>query len=343
MSAYPDSAFSAVMWFLCGTAVIAVAGTRLARVADQLADRTGLGEALVGAVLLGISTSLPGITASVTAALDGYPTLAVANAMGGIAAQTSFLAIADLFHRPANLEHAAASAPNLIFSALLIGLLSLTLLGLAGPGWTIGHVDPITILLFVGYGFGVRLAIISRREPMWRPERTSATLVDQPDPRASDRSTWSFSLEFAAAAGFTLVGGVTVARSAGALVDQAALSESVAGGLFTAISTSLPELITTIAAVRRGALTMAVSDIVGGNAFDVLFVAVADLAYVDGSIFASTGPAAVFLTALAVLLNVVVLLGLLQRQRHGPAGIGFESLLVLILYAAGIAVLAAQP
>jgi cation:H+ antiporter len=88
---------------------------------------------------------------------------------------------------------------------------------------------------------------------------------------------------------------------------------------------------------------MAVSDIVGGNAFDVLFVAVADLAFLDGSIYAAVGPQAAFLAALAVLLNVVVLLGLLQRQPQGPGGIGFESVLVLVLYAGGLALLALGP
>lgn len=51
---------------------ILLVGTRLTDVADVLADRTGLGEAPVGAVLLGATTSLPGIVASVTATADGH-------------------------------------------------------------------------------------------------------------------------------------------------------------------------------------------------------------------------------------------------------------------------------
>lgn len=334
-----DSTFVTILWFLAGTAVIALAGTRMAYLADRLADRTGLGEAVTGALLLGVSTSLPGITASITAAAGGYPTMAVANAMGGIAAQTAFLAIADIFHRQANLEHAAASVANLTFSALLVGLLTIALMGMTGPGLTIAHVDPTTIVLFVAYGFGLRLAFISRTEPMWRPRRTPHTLEDRPSGEAVHESLSSLLIRFAAAAAAVLVGGVTVARAAGALVELTGVSESVVGGVFTAVSTSLPELITTVAAVRHGALTLAVSDIVGGNAFDVLFVAVADFAYLEGSLFAAAGPQAMFLTALAALLNVVILLGLLQRQPKGPAGIGFESVLVLVLYAAGIAIM----
>lgn len=91
----------AVGLFAASAVVILLAGTRLTAVADILAERTGLGEAVVGAVLLGAATSLSGIVTSVTAAADGRAELAVSNAVGGIAAQTVFLAVADDVYRRA--------------------------------------------------------------------------------------------------------------------------------------------------------------------------------------------------------------------------------------------------
>ena len=75
---------SIVIFSICAL-VIAIAGTRITRVVDHLADRTGLGEATAGAVLLGAATSLSGSVLSVTAAYRGHPELAVSNALGGIA------------------------------------------------------------------------------------------------------------------------------------------------------------------------------------------------------------------------------------------------------------------
>src|SRR5690554_4980730 len=128
---------SIVVFSVCAL-VIAIAGTRITRVVDQLADRTGLGEATAGAVLLGAATSLSGSVLSVT--YRGHPELAVSNALGGIAVQTFFLAIADMVYRRANLEHAAASAPNMMQNGLLIGLLALLLLAPTLPSlsrlWT---------------------------------------------------------------------------------------------------------------------------------------------------------------------------------------------------------------
>lgn len=311
------------------------------RVTDQLADRTGLGEAITGSLLLGIGTSLPGITASVTAAVDGYPTLAVANAVGGIAVQSAFLAVADAFHPRVNLEHAAASATNLIFATVLVGLLALVLLGMLGPGWTIGHVDLTTPLLGVAYLYGLRLAFVGHRRPMWRPRQTPDTRVEAEKADASADSLVRLLAGFAGLAVVVAAGGITVARAGAGLVEEAGLSESLVGGLLTGVSTSAPELATTIAAVRRGALTLAVSDIVGGNAFDVLFIAVADVAFLSGSVYTAAQSSALFLTALALLLNVVILLGLILRQPSGPAGVGFESVVVLVLYVVGMGVLIA--
>jgi cation:H+ antiporter len=80
-----------------------------------------------GGVLLGATTSLSGTVTSVATAAQGHSEFAVSNAVGGIAAQTAFLAIADILYRRANLEHAAASLTNLTQSGTLILLLSIPL------------------------------------------------------------------------------------------------------------------------------------------------------------------------------------------------------------------------
>lgn len=139
----------AVLLFLLAAAAIGIAGTRLSGVCDRLADRTGLGEAFTGAVLLGAATSLPGITASVTAAVDGLPTLALSNAIGGIAAQTAFLVVADIAYRRANLEHAAASVPNMMQACLLIVLLAMMLVAMSVAPVTVAGIHPLTPALLL--------------------------------------------------------------------------------------------------------------------------------------------------------------------------------------------------
>lgn len=122
-----------ILLFCAAALVIAVSGVRMTKFADKLADRTRLGEAVVGGLLLGMSTSLSGVVTSVSAAWNGLASLAASNAVGGIAVQTTFLVLADLTYRQANLEHAAADAKNMLQAALLVVMLSLVLTAYLAP------------------------------------------------------------------------------------------------------------------------------------------------------------------------------------------------------------------
>ncbi len=321
---------------VCG-GVILVCGLRMTGLADRLADRTGLGEALIGGVLLGAATSLSGTVVSVTAALDGRASLAFSNGIGGIAAQTAFLAVADLMHRRANLEHAAAELANVFQCLLLMLMLSLPIVAWSGPDVSFWSVHPVSALLVIVYIGGVYATKKVREEPMWMPVDTKQTEQDTPEEEDTDaRSTVML---FAVFAGLMAVMGATgwgLAQLASELTDRYALSASVVGALLTAVLTSLPELVTTIAAVRQGALQLAVGGIIGGNTFDVLFLTLSDVGYREGSIYHAVSLGDQYWLATSLAMTSILGLGMIYRQRQGPAGIGLESVAILGVYGAAI-------
>lgn len=316
--------------------VIALAGTSIARVVDQLADRTGIGEAVAGALLLGAATSFAGIVLSITAAWREQPELAISNALGGIAVQTFFLAVADLCYRRANLEHAAASAPNMLQNALLMTLLAVILLTPLLPDYTFWGIHPVTPLIFGLYFYGIRQVANTRREPMWRPLFTDETSRDEPGDTGKMPSLsrlWGY---FALLMVLMGIAGWVLEPVAVKIAAETALGQSAVGVLFTATSTSTPELVTSVAAVRRGALTLAVGGIIGGNVFDTLFTASADIAYRQGSIYHSMTADSTLWVTLTMVMTAVLMMGLILRQEQGPVRIGFESTAIILLYAAGV-------
>ncbi|KWV96140.1 cation transporter [Erythrobacter sp. AP23] len=335
----PDIALlstSTVLLLFGATAlVIALVGTRMAGLADTLADRTGFGEALVGSVLLGAGTSIAGIVTSTSTAASGAPDLAISNAVGGIAAQTMFLAIADVAYRRVNLEHAAASPVNLGQASVLIILLILPIMAWASPPIAIWSVNLLTPVLVATYLVGLHNAHRIKQEPMWLPRSTSDTRDEDEDECDDDRPIWLLAALFAAMVGVVGLCGWLVGATGLELSQRLGISQGVVGALGTAVVTSLPELVTTIAAVRRGALQLAVGGIIGGNMFDALFVAASDVAYRDGSIYNAITERTVFWMALATLMTAVLLLGLLRRERQGPGGIGWESVLLIGLWFGG--------
>ncbi|TCK09360.1 sodium:calcium antiporter [Marinobacterium mangrovicola] len=327
---------ASILIFASGALAIMLFGTRITRVVDQLADRTGVGEAVAGALFLGAATSLSGSVLSVTAAWNGHPTLAVSNAIGGIAVQTLFLAVADCFYRRANLEHAAASAPNMLQNALLIVLLALILLGPITPDLTFFSIHPITPVLFIFYIYGIKLVQSAFERPMWLPSRTRETRADEPDTHNRHVSLGRLWGEFVVLMLVLGLAGWWLEPAAANIAAKSGIGETVVGVLLTAISTSIPELVTSVAAVRRGALTLAVGGIIGGNAFDTLFTAASDIAYRPGSIYHHIPQETIVWLVLTLLMSGVLLMGQIRRQEQGPGGIGFESVGVIGIYVLGL-------
>jgi cation:H+ antiporter len=326
--------------FATAAGIIAVCGVAVTGRAEYLARDTGLGQALMGAVFLGAMTSLAGLITSVTAAYDGHPQMSVSNAVGGIAVQTTFLALADVLYSRANLEHAAATEANLVQSAVLVCLLGIALLAGFTPLLTLFGVHPVSLLLIAAYVFGLRLVSGADRAPMWHPRMTRETRTESR--RSSQHGhrrllrVWAV---FLLLASLVALAGWLVAKAALSIVALSGLTEGVVGTLLTATATSLPEAVIAIAAVRRGALTLAVGNIIGGNTFDVLFLSFSDMAYRSGSIYHAVTAIQSFWLALSLVMTSIILLGLIRREKRGIANIGFESFLVLVLYFSGVALL----
>lgn len=319
-----------LLLFLAAALTIAIVGVRITKLADNLADRTRLGEAVVGGVLLGASTSLSGTVASVSAALDGLASLAVSNSIGGICAQTAFLVIADAAYRGTNLEHAAADEKNMLQTSVLILLLGVAIAAYLTPPLTIWGIHPVSILLVAIYALGVRGTMSLKKNPMWRPEKTTDTKADEPDSEAMSMRLTPLLTKFVLLSLLLAIAGYVISKSGAQISRDFGISQTVVGTLLTAVATSLPELVTTLAAVRQGAVQLAVGGIVGGNTFDVLFLSFSDVAYRNGSIYHAMAERDALLLAAAVIITAVLLIGLILRDRKG---IGFEGVSILSIYA----------
>ena len=145
-------------------------------------------------------------------------------------------------------------------------------------------------------------------------------------------------MRFAALVAVLGLGGWIISQVGGAFISRFSLSSSLVGSLITAVVTSLPELVTTIVAVRRGALQLAVGGIIGGNTFDTLFLVASDIAYREGSIYHAVDINDLYWLGTGLAMTAILLAGLILRQRVGPARIGIESVLIIAFYATALVI-----
>jgi len=337
--------WAAALLFAGAAAAVWVAGISLSNQTDVLSTRLGLGSALGGVVLLAIATNLPEIAITVSAALSGDVGVAVGNILGGIAIQTVVLVVLDAFGRRGGrpLTYRAASLVLVVEGLLVIAVLVVVVAGAQLPDTLVAfRLEPAAVLIAVLWVVG--LLLVNRAHSALPWHESGEAPDNQVPPRGHSRrqteqqatrkgtSTARSATIFAVAALVTLVGGVVLERSGDAIAGGVGLSGVLFGATVLAAATSLPEISTGLQSVRQGDDQLAIGDIFGGNAFlPVLFL---PATLISGrAVLPQAQATDLYLTAVGLLLTTVYLAGLLFRPARRIAGMGVDSLVVLVLYA----------
>jgi cation:H+ antiporter len=323
--------------FVVAAAAVWWAGTRLSNATDVLDRRFGWGEALGGLVLLAIATNLPEIAIVVAAGVSGTIGIATGNLLGGIAIQTVVLAVLDVAGGASRvpLTSRTRTLVPVIEATMVIGALTLVLLGAQVDPVAIVRVEPAAVLIVAVWICGLLVVRRARSGLGWTldepdgPAPSSETRSD--DDGSTARAVWVF----AGAAALTLAGGVALERASDAIAADIGMGGAVFGATVLAAATSIPEIATGLQAVRLGDHQLAISDVFGGNAFLPTLFLLAGVVSGEAVISGLTRTD-VYLAALGIIVTCLYLVGLVCRSRSTIARMGFDSLLVIIVYAAGI-------
>lgn len=319
-------------------------GSRLAAHGDGIAERTGWSEALVGVLLLAAMTELPELVTTVAAAAREDAPMAANNLFGGIALQTAILLVADLSLRRGPLTFFAPSPELILQGLLVILLLALTLACIViGERVTVFGIGGWSALLFAAYAAGTWLLRRHGEGDAWQPVEVPGSPRDERgdgEPgsrRGSDRPLSALVGGFLGAGALVLVSGTAVVYSAEVIAERTGLGSSFVGATLVAGTTSLPELSTTLGAVRLGAYKMAVANIFGSNAIMIALLLPVDVALRGGPLLDAVDSSARFSAAAGIAVTAAYLIGLVERRDRAFLGLGLDSWIVLVLYAATLA------
>lgn len=259
--------------FLVSAAVVVRSGLSLSKAGDLLAETTGLGRLWVGTIFLAVATSLPELVTNLAAVRLDAPALAGGNILGANMLNIVVLAaLVSLFPALA-VRRATCDQALLVVTALALTGVVTVLVALEGPV-DLGPVSLGTVLILGGYILGM-VAVYRARGVEVRPEPGSeGGATDAPPPSA--KRGW---LMFGLAAAGVLVAAPLLAASADRLADIFGISGSFMGVLAVAIVTTMPEMSVTWGALRLGSEVMALGNVYGSCAFNVLVLGLADLIY----------------------------------------------------------------
>jgi cation:H+ antiporter len=322
--------------FLAGTAFLVRAGITLAAAGDEIATRTRLGGVFVGTLLMAGATSLPEIVTTASAALADAPDLAIGGLFGSGMANMAILAVIDLMRR----RHVWTSLAlgHVRVGAIALALTGLGLIGLATPGaLRLGWVGVDTILVAGGY---VAAIAWFRRSPgrEWGDAAAPFPIIptgvgEAEHPRGDLRSAV---VRFCLAAGAILLAGPLVAIAGDGIAQATGMGETFFGVFFLAVVTSLPELVGSVGAVRIGAYDLAVGNLFGSNAFNMVLLLVADLAFRSGPILSAVSPSQIVGAGVAIMLMALALAAIVHGEETRIARLEPDAFLLLVAYSGGL-------
>ncbi len=336
---------------LCG-AIICLVGARLTRLADVISDMLNLGKAWVGLLLLASITSLPELVTGATSVLLSQPDLAFGNIFGSCMFNVAIIVILDGLLRSGTVLDRASQAHSLS-SSMGIVLMVLAALGMALVHQAAEGSTPLAAqLIEAGWCVALAVAYVACMRLSFRFERQLQITNPQAPSETANLNDRRVYVKFAGLA-LVLIG-VTMwlTKTADVLQDHPiqvlggrTLGATFVGVFFLAAATSLPEIVTSVTAVRIGQVDLALGNIFGSNMFNVfvipflklfsLFKGDALLMAPDRFAMQSHMLAALF----AILITAVAVAGLVYRTRRRLFHFGFDSVLIAVLYCTGMYVL----
>ena len=240
--------------FIVGLTLIIKGGDWFVDSASWFAEAFGIPKFVVGATVVSFATTLPELLVSVRAAMNGSAQLAIGNAVGSVTANTTLIMGVSLVAMAGVVSRKEFSLKGGLFLAAIVGL---TLLSLSGslPVWSAFVLWTIFIVFMISNLIeGKKSASADKSDNYDKKEIPSRILFF-----IIGTASIVFGAEFLVSSGKTIASGIGI-------------SETIIGFTVIALGTSLPELVTTLTAIRKKENSLSVGNIIGANIIDTTLI-----------------------------------------------------------------------
>jgi len=318
-----------IMWlgFLACSAAIFVSGYRLSINGDVIAEKSGLGRSWVGLVLIAAVTSLPELVSGISAvAYTDSPDLATGGVLGSCAFNLTILVVIDSLLRGKPLSSRLGS-DNTMAAGMGIALIGTGAIGIfmAPSGWAfwgVGFYTPVIIILYL-----IAMRLIFRYSAIQSGDDPA-----QEDLQYEHHSMRKSIIEFSTDSAIVIVAAIFLPVTCEAIAEQTGLGETFVGNALVAMSTSLPEFVVSLAAVKIGAVEMSVGNVLGSNMFNMLVLAVDDIFYRKGPLLSHSQPHQIVPALASIAMTAIFITGISFKAEKKRLPVGWDSLAIAAIF-----------
>ncbi|MBU4037908.1 MAG: sodium:calcium antiporter [Proteobacteria bacterium] len=320
-----------LLWieFVICSSVIVYSGSRLSKYGDIIAEKTGLGGTWIGVVLMSFVTSLPELVTGISSvSFAGLPDIAAGDVLGSCVFNLFILAFLDALYRPMPLS-AKALHGHILSAGFGILLLSIVALNISYTtlSFPFGWIGSYSLFFVMIYFMAMKLVYSYER-------RQAAMAIKERvvELKYGDISTKTAVSRYAIHAAIVIAAAVFLPKIGEGIAKTTGLGQTFVGNIFIAMSTSLPEVAVSIAAVRIGAIDLAVGNLLGSNIFNIFILAVDDIFFTKGPILSFTDPVHAVSAMSAVSMTAIAIIGLTYRAEKKRLFMAWDSIGITLIF-----------
>jgi len=328
---------SVILWTAFGVlaGIILFAGANLSKYGDIIAEKTGMGRSWIGLVLVASVTSLPELITGISSvAIFDLPDIAVGNVLGACMFNLFTLALLDVLSGSTPLTAKAHQGQVITagFGIVLLGLVGISISG--GASWpSVGWIGAYSLLIFLVYAVAIRTVFLfeKKRIAEYVHDRVEAGRYEKiPLKKALWNYAWNAFLVAAAAVYLPYLGDQ--------IAEATGLGRTFVGSIFIALTTTLPELVVSVAALRIDAADLAFGNLLGSNLFNLAILALDDVFYVKGPLLANVTPTHLVTANAAMSMTAIAVIGLTYRAARKRFLFAWDTLSILAVYLLAVTV-----
>ena len=317
--------------FIICAALIFIAGKHLAKYADIIAEKTGLGGVWIGLILVAVATSLPELFTGVgSVVFVDAPNLTVGNLMGANSYNLLNIGLIDLLSGGTPLLSTVSSGQLLtaVFSLIPIVLATLGII-LSQNGvsvWSAGNIGIFSIAIFVSY------CVITRIIYRFEKKNTEYQIPNTKYGLVNLKTAYT---QYAIAALIIVISGIWLAYIGKELSVLLRLDESFVGTLFMGLATTLPEITVSIAALLIGAKEIAIANMLGSNLFNMTIIFIDDILYRKAPILSVVSPDHILQACAVMIMTAVVIIAMATKAKKKIFRVSWYVPLIFIIFILG--------
>ncbi len=325
---------SALIGFIICALVIFIAGQKLSHYGDLLAELTGLGKAWIGLILMASVTSLPELMVGISSvSIVGSPDLAVGDIFGSCAFNLVILSMMDAFMPGKKAILGSADRSHIL--AAIFGIILITIAGLALFLDTDFVFTPSIGLVSLAFAL---IYFISMRT-IYLFQRTYPSIKPIENTNHTNFTLKQVIVRYSFFATIIIGTALALPYFAENIAEHSGLGKSFVGTVFLAISTSLPEIAVSLAAIRIGASEMAIGNLLGSNLFNVFILFLDDVFYIKGHLLKDASNSNLISVFFVIAMTAVAIIGMMFPARQKRWLLASDSFVIFILYLINILML----